>query len=202
MYRILKEVGSIYLQMDTRINHWLRIICDEIFEYDNFRNELSWCYRSAGFKKNSYSPKHDVILFYTKSDNYIFNLDDIRQTVITESMQKTWGKQIEKYGGYYAKAGNSKEYFRSAYSPPLDWFELGILPPHNKERLQYDTQKPKSLLEKVVKASSNKNDIVADFYMGSGTTGEVALELGRKFIGCDIGDKACKISKKRLINYK
>jgi len=198
MRRLLKDTGSIYLQMDTRINHWLRIICDDIFGYNNFKNELSWCYRSAGFKKDSYSPKHDVILFYTKSNTHTFNLNDVRETTITSSMQKTWGKQIEKYGGYYAKAGNGKEYFRSAYSPPLDWFELGILPPHDKERLNYDTQKPKHVLEKVIKASSNKNDIIADFYMGSGTTGEVTLDLDRRFIGCDIGDRACKISQERL----
>lgn len=198
MYRILHETGSIYLQMDTRINHWLRIICDDIFGYNNFKNEMCWCYRSAGFKKDSYSPKHDIILFYTKTKKHIFNLNDVRETKITDSMQKTWGKQIEKYGGYYAKAGNGKEYFRSAYSPPLDWFELGILPPHDKERVGYDTQKPKSLLEKIIKASSNEGDVIADFYMGSGTTGSVALELGRKFVGCDISDKACKITKDRL----
>ena len=79
-----------------------------------------------------------------------------------------------------------------------DVWNIPIIKGNSKENYKYATQKPKALLERIIKASSNKGDIVADFFMGSGTTGEVALELGRKFIGCDIGERACEITKERL----
>ena len=84
------------------------------------------------------------------------------------------------------------------------WDDIYYLTPSSKERktVGYDTQKPKALVERIIKASSNEGDLVADFFMGSCTTGEVALELDRKFIGCDIGDKACEISKNRVREYK
>ena len=79
-----------------------------------------------------------------------------------------------------------------------DVWEIDHIANWSKEKIGYTTQKPKALLERIIKVSSNKESIIADFYMGSGTTGEVALELGRKFIGCDIGDKACQITKERI----
>lgn len=197
MQRVLKQTGSIYLHMDFRLVHYLKIEMDNIFGIKNFANEIIWCYRSQGFNKNKWSQKHDNILFYTKSNNWIFNTEDVREKEIAESTMKRWHKEIAEYNAIPTKK-NGKTYWNSPYSLPRDWWDINALPQAHSECTGYDTQKPKTLLERIIKASSNKGDIVADFFMGSGTTGEVALELGRKFIGCDIGEKACEITKQRL----
>lgn len=185
MRRILKDTGSIYLQMDTRISHWMRCIMDDIFGYNNFRNEIVWCYRSQGFSKTKWSEKHDVVLFYTKTKKWTFNIDSVREKEIGESTKKRWHKEIAKYG-LIPTAKNRKVYWNSPYSPPRDWININILPQAHPERNGYDTQKPKELVSRFIKASSNEGDVVADFYAGSFTTAEVCKDLGRSFIGCDI----------------
>lgn len=197
MHRILKDIGSIYLQMDTRINHWLRIILDDIFGYNRFLNEIVWIYRTQGFSSKKWSEKHDVILLYSKSKNYKFNLEDIRENEIGESTQKRWHKEINEFGMIPTKK-NGKIYWNSPFSPPRDWININALPQAHKERNGYDTQKPKALVERIIKASSNEGDLVADFYLGSGTTPVVCKELNRRFIGCDINPKAIEITKQRL----
>jgi DNA modification methylase len=173
MHRILKDTGSIYIHCDWRINHWIRMIMDDIFDYNNFRNEIVWKYGLGGSSSKQFSKKHDTILFYTKKNICIYNQQ-------------------------HEKATSNK--MKGQLKKMTDVWDIPNINNMAKERLSYNTQKPKTLLERIIKASSNEKQIVADFYMGSGTTGEVALELGRKFIGCDIGEKACEISKKRLEN--
>ena len=197
MHRILKQTGSIYLQMDTKINHWMRCIMDDIFGYDRMLNELIWCYRSQGFNKNKWSEKHDVILLYSKTKNWTFNLEAVRENEIGESTKKRWYKEIAEHGMIPTKK-NGKIYWNSPYSPPKDWINLNALPQAHAERNGYDTQKPKELIEKFIKASSNEGDLVADFYMGSGTTAEVCKDLNRNFIGCDINPRAIEITLQRL----
>ena len=199
MKRVLKDTGSIYLQMDTRINHWIRCIMDDIFGYDKFRNEISWCYNSQGKTTKQWNKKHDVILYYTKTDKYTFNSDIVKDS-ITDLTYKRFKKEIEKKG-YYTSFKNGKEYkyFLEDGSLPKDWFEdVTYISRDNKELTGYATQKPKALLERIIKASSNEGDLIADFYMGSGTTGEVAIELNRSFIGCDINPRAVEIAEKRI----
>jgi DNA modification methylase len=197
MRRVLKRNGSIYLQMDTRINHWMRHLMDDIFGYDNFQNEIVWLYRTQGFSKKKWSEKHDVILFYSKSANFVFNLDDVREKEIGEATQKRWHKEIAKYGAIPTKK-NGKIYWSSPYSPPRDWIDMNSLPHTHTERNGYPTQKPKELIQRFILASSNEGDLVADYYMGSGTTAAVCKELNRNFIGCDISAEAIKITKRRL----
>lgn len=197
MKRILKEDGSIYLHMDFRLIHYMKVKMDEIFGINNFQNEIIWVYRSQGFSRNKWSAKHDNILFYSKTKNYTFNFEDVREEEIGEETQKRFGKEIEEKG-YYEGVKNGKKYQYNPYSPGRDWMNINTIPQASPERNGYDTQKPKKLIERIIKASSNENDIVADFFMGSGTTGEVSLELNRRFIGCDIGNNACKIAKERL----
>lgn len=196
MLRILKLTGSIYLHMDFRLVHYMKVKMDEIFREKNFQNELIWCYRSAGFSKTKWSSKHDNILFYSKSDRFTFNLNDVREEEISSETIKRFGKEIEEKG-YYEGTVNGKTYKKNPYSPPRDWMDINALPQASSERVGYDTQKPKKLLERIIKASSNPNDIVADFFMGSGTTLEVGLELGRRVIGCDISEVACNLTKDR-----
>jgi len=198
MHRILKPTGSIYLQMDTKINHWVRCMMDDIFGYERMLNEIIWCYRSQGFNKNKWSEKHDVILLYSKSKKWTFNLEAIRENEIGESTQKRWHKEIKEYG-LIPTTKNGKVYWNSPYSHPRDWINMNALPQAHSERNGYDTQKPKELIAKFIKASSNEGDLVADFYAGSFTTAEVCKELNRNFIGCDINPLALEISKQRLV---
>ena len=202
MFRLLKNTGSIYLQMDYRLVHYMKIKMDEIFGINNFQNDIIWCYRSQGFSKNKYSAKHDNILFYSKSKKYVFNMDDVREEEIADETLKRFGKEIEEKG-YFEGTKNGKKYKYNPYSPPKDWWDIKALPQAHPERkgMNYETQKPKKLIEKIIKASSNKTNIVADFFMGTGTCGDISLELERKFIGCDIGERACKLTQERLEKY-
>ena len=197
MKRVLKQNGSIYLQMDTRINHWMRILLDDIFGYGNFQNEIVWIYRSAGFSKKKWSEKHDVILFYSKSKEFIFNLDAVRENEIGESTYKRFKKDIDNTGKI-PNLKNGKMYYVSPYSPPRDWININALPQAHSERNGYSTQKPKELISRFVLASTNEGDVVADYYLGSGTTAKVCQELKRNFIGCDLNPKAIEITKARL----
>jgi site-specific DNA-methyltransferase (adenine-specific) len=181
MYRVLKDTGTIYLQMDTKINHWIRCIMEDIFGYDNMRNEIIWYYNTAPRKKLDFGKRHDIIYRFTKSNNYTFN-------PIREPYSKS------------APRGYAKEkYYHQDGKVIGDVWQMNILGQNDKkERVGYDTQKPKELIKRIIEASSNEGDIIADFYMGSGTTAVVCKELNRDFIGCDINQKAIDITKKRL----
>jgi len=197
MKRVLKENGCIYLQMDTRINHWMRCLMDDVFGYQNFQNEIVWIYRTQGFSKSKWSEKHDVILLYSKKSDFTFNIENVRVKEVGESTQKRWHKEIAEYGMIPTKK-NGKVYWNSPYSPPRDWIDINALPQAHTERNGYPTQKPKELVKLFVLASTNEGDTVADYYLGSGTTAVVCKELNRNFIGCDINPKAIEITKTRL----
>ena len=199
MHRILKDTGSIYLQMDTKINHWLRCILDDVFGYDNFKSEIVWFYNSQGKTNKEWNKKHDNILYYTKSNKWTFNYKDVKDS-ITDLTYKRFKKEID-LKGYYTSFKNGKEYkyYLEDGSLPKDWFEdITYISRSNKELNGYNTQKPKSLIERLVKASSNRGDLVADFYAGSFTTAEVCKDLNRNFIGCDISEKAVEIGYARV----
>ena len=213
MKRLLKETGSIYLQCDYRLVHYLKVEMDGIFGIENFINEIIWYYTLGGKSNKYFAKKHDAILWYSKSSKYTFNDQEIR---IPLSPNKHDKKGVD-YGGrngvdengrmYVEKWGTGRKklyryYIDEGKIPEDVWIDINTLHYRVNEYVDYSTQKPKALLERIIKASSNSNDTIADFFMGSGTTGEVALELGRKFIGCDVGDKACEISKKRIENIK
>jgi len=194
MHRILKSTGSIYLQMDTRINHWMRILMDDVFGYENFQNEIVWCYESSGKSKSKYSQKHDVILFYSKSKNFTYN----EQYIKSEKNISRYNKIDENGNKYYMRSGKYKVVYKGL-KPVTDCFlDLPFLTNNANERNGYPTQKPKALIERIIKASSNEGDLVADFYLGSGTTAEVCKDLNRNFIGCDINPRAIEITLQRL----
>ena len=193
MKRVLKENGSIYLQMDTKINHWVRIILDDIFGYNNFRNEIIWSYKRWSSKvNNKFQSMHDVILFYAKSNNRINIIKEKTQT------PKKYQNKKDKFGNSIRDSNGKIIYYTQDERCIDDVWTISYLNPKSKERVNYNTQKPKELIERIIKASSNENDLVADFYLGSGTTAVVCKELNRKFIGCDISKKAIEITNKRL----
>lgn len=180
MHRTLKDTGSIYLQMDTRINHWMRCIMDDIFNIKNFESEIIWAFENpSGFKSiaNKFVRGHDNILLYNKSKNRIHN--------------KQYKPYKESYIGKNKNGIAITDVWVDIYSMQCQ----GV----NIQSVGYQTQKPKALLERIIKASSNKGDLVADFYMGSGTSVVVAKELNRQFIGCNISQKAVDITNRRLV---
>jgi len=185
MHRILKPTGSIYLQMDTRINHWIRCIMDDIFGYERFLNEIIWGYKTGGASKKEYSKKHDVILFYSKTKNYYF--ENPRENKVYIDKSKGYDPNL-KYE--FDEIG---EYTLGYYT---DCFVLDNFSTRYG-RIAYATNKPIKLIERIIKSSSNEGDLVADFYSGSFTTAEVCKDLKRNFIGCDINPNCFEKAKER-----
>lgn len=196
MKRILKNTGSIYLHCDYRLVHYLKVKMDEVFGIKNFRNDIVWCKgNEQNNAKHNYAYRHDNILFYTKSKLYRFNT----QYMKFDTKNSSRYNRIDEHGKKYALVLDKKQnkYYKCYLKDELPLNNTWVDIPSSKSR-DYDTQKPKSLLERIIKASSNEGDIVADFFMGSGTTMVVAKELGRQYIGCDINPRAIEITEKRL----
>ncbi len=193
MKRVLKDTGSIYLQMDYRLVHYMKVEMDNIFGINNFINDIIWKYGLGNANsKNKYLTKHDNILFYTKSNNFIFN--NIRGE-ITPQMEAKYCHEDE-FGKYMISKG--KKYYLKGGKKIEDVIEIPNMSATSKERVGYSTQKPKELLEIFIKQSSNEGDTIADFFCGSGTSMVVAKELGRNYIGCDINPRAIEITRERL----
>ncbi|GBU24472.1 DNA methylase [Fibrobacteria bacterium R8-3-H12] len=194
MYRILKDTGSLYLHCDTTASHYLKVVLDEVFGKNNFRNEIAWCYRGAGYPKNDFGRRHDVIFRYSKTQTYTFNLDDVREEYAEATK--------ERFAHYIGNKRKGRDFGVQTLNPlgkqPDDWWQIQPIAPSSKERTGYPTQKPLALLHRIVKASSNEGDIVLDPFCGCATTCVAAQQLGRKWIGIDIEKQAAKILVERL----
>ena len=185
MKRVLKSNGTIYLQMDLRIVHWIRVLMDNVFGYENFRNQIVVKFNIGGRGKREFAKKHDYIIVYTKSDEFIFNDLDIRvpyKSVISKKQDRP---------------NITEEKLKIGTIPTNVWDDIpsGL---KVKKSTDYYSEKHPKILERIIKASSNENDVVADFYCGSGTTFAVAKSLNRNYIGCDINANAVRISNERL----
>lgn len=192
IYRILKPTGSFYLHCDPTASHYLKLVCDTIFcaQNGNFKNEVIWCYASGGVSKKYFAKKHDILLFYVKSEKYIFN------TQYREYSEGTKQRGLTAY----KKKLNPKYALSEKGAVMNDWWPdiKPLLSPTSVERLGYPTQKPEALLERIIKASSNKNDVVLDAYCGCGTTVSVAQRLKRQWIGIDITYQSISLILQRL----
>lgn len=191
MKRVLKNTGSIYLQCDFRLVHYLKVEMDNIFGLNNFQREIIWRIGwVSGYKTkcNNWIRNHDTILFYTKSQDFTFNKEYIPYP---EGYKRRDGKQPVGIGVPIEDTWNCNS---------LDELNSIQIMSFSKEKTGYDTQKPKKLLERIIRASSNDGDLVADFFCGSGTTCIVANELNRNYLGCDINKNAIEITKQRLNN--
>jgi len=199
IHDLLSEKGSVYVHTDWHIGHYVKILLDEIFGKDSFGAEVIWKYSWGLHVDNAWNRKHDTIFYYTKSKfdggNRIFNGYDV--------MEKRGGEVLRRLAtgikGATMVADKSKVEDKTLKLSGDVW-DIGVINGMATERLDYPTQKPKELLEKIIKASSNEGDIVADFFMGSGTTGAVAEKLGRKWVMSDLGKPACLVTRKRLID--
>ncbi len=189
MRELLSEKGSIYVHIDWHVGHYVKILLDDIFGKDNFRNEIMWCYTGPSNSKKWFPRKHDVIFWYGKTDNAIFNFTDIK---IPYKKMNT-GKTSGIFKGDYQLDEDGK-------IPESWWTDITNVGRIQSELLNYATQKPEKLLERIIKASSNENSIVADFFGGSGTTASVAEKLGRRWISSDIGKPSIMVQRKRLID--
>ncbi len=194
MYRTLKITGSIYIHLDWRISHWIRCLMDDIFEYKNFRNEIVWCYTFPGRDNKNFQKRHDTILRYSKSNDFVFNSNDIR----VQYKAKFTAARIPQ-GAYDYSINEQKERHEKGKVPESWWADISNVSSWRKELTGYSTQKPETLLKRIILASSNKGDLVADFFCGSGTTGVVCKKLDRRYLLCDNSETAIRITKKRLI---
>ena len=203
MRELLSEQGSIYVHVDWHVGHYVKILMDEIFGKEYFRNEIVWCYTTASNSAFDFPKKHDIILRYAKSDTPIFNKDDIR----VEYSEKTKAnyKPGLKGSGYIGESTvlTNGSLLKEDGKIPEDWWQMAIaarFPIDGIKRTGYQTEKPWALIERIVKASSNEYSIVADFFSGSGILGMVAEKLGRRWIMSDFGKPANMIMRKRLID--
>lgn len=181
--------------MDYRISHWLHVMIEDTGLL--FQNQIIWHYGLGNNnKKKNWQDKHDVILFATKTDNYLWN--DMRGEVTPQMKNKYCHK--DEIGYYMLSYG--KKYYLKGGKKMGNVFDLPNLSSTDSERTGYNTQKPKELIKRFILASTVEGDTVADYYLGSGTTAVVCKELNRNFIGCDISKKAIEISNNRLLVNK
>ena len=231
MKEILNNEGSIYVHIDWHIGSYVKIIMDDIFGKDNFRNEILWKRGTVKGGKaigNQYARNHDTILFYTKGEQCEYNTQYIPYT--EEYIRQRYTKDDNDGRGPYtdqAIGTRSKEsleelerdnrifvtsqgkkrvkyYLSEAKGIALDdvWTNIPEVNSMGSENVGYATQKPEALLERIIKASSNEGDLVCDFFGGSGTTAAVAERLGRRWITCDIGKPASLVMRKRFIDQE
>lgn len=192
--RILKNTGSIYLHCDPTASHYLKLLLDTIFGQRQFRNEIAWCYRGAGYPKRDFGKRHDIILRYSKTNDYIFNLDSVRDDYAAETV-----KRFSHYIGNKRKQGDfGEQKLNPLGRHPDDWWQIQPIAPSAKERTGYPTQKPLAILERIIKSSSNTGDLVLDPFCGCATTCIAAERLKRRWVGIDVSAKAYELVKMRI----
>lgn len=232
MKRILKDTGNLIIQCDWHLNAYIRVFLDELYGYKNFKGEITWkrSNDAGSGKANAKRIPNctDTIFWYAKTEEYTFHLPKVPYD---EKLLKRFKLDDNDGKGFYywadlrhyseerlnklienneVKQRNSGKYSYKRYLKDVDtnktllniWDDINRVSGVSKESVPYDTQKPKALLERIIKAFSNEGDVVADFFCGSGTSLVVAKELNRKYIGCDINPKAIEITEKRLNEIK
>jgi len=213
MRELLSEKGSLYFHIDWHIGHYAKIILDDIFGKESFRNEIVWSYHRFSRRSNNLFPHmHDSILFYAKGNDNLYNPieEGVRNNDRYErGYHVVVDNGIKKLLVYNEEKARQKvdfsKYDKISYTNVTatvmgDVWEIPVINPQADERVNYATQKPEKLIERIIKASSDEDSIVADFFGGSGTTAAVAEKLGRKWITSDIGKPATMIMRKRFID--
>lgn len=193
MRELLSDKGSIYVHIDWHVGHYIKILLDDIFGKENFRNEIVWCYSGPSSNIGTFSRKHDIILFYSKSEKHVFNIQYIKHK---SGLHNTG----QVFGSIDGKNELVRELEEKGKKCEDWWVDIYTGDRYRKELVGYTTQKPEKLLERIIKASSNEGDLVCDFFGGSGTTAAVAERLGRRWITTDIGKPSNLVMRKRFID--
>jgi adenine specific DNA methylase Mod len=225
MRELLSDKGTLYVHIDWHVGHYLKIIMDEIFGKNNFINEIIWHYGGPSPVKSTFPKKHDTLFLYGKNiKNSYFQpqYSEIKEYLYKRAREDEDGRKWvdqnvgkiteEKFNellenGYIFKTQTGK-YRRKQYLDEMkgnmidNVWELPIINSQANERLNFQTQKPEALLQRIIEASCPENGLVADFFMGSGTTGAVAEKLGRRWVMCDLGKPATMITRKRLVDQE
>ena len=224
MRDLLSGSGSIYVHLDFRVAHLVKVALDEVFGLHNLCNDISWCYRGYEHNRSYWNRKHDSILYYAKSiENLYFDPESVREQLSEVTKHKY--KYVDEKGPYRIRGRNIKgspvkqqtdlshadeekyrgltyRQYMTEGTLPRDWFVLDYVNQAANEKVDFPTQKPEALLEKLLLASSRPGALVADFFCGSGTTGAVSEKLDRPWIMCDLGRFAIHTSRKRMIEIQ
>lgn len=189
MRDLLAEDGTLYVHLDWHYVHYVKVMLDRLFGKERFLNEIVWCYHGPSPITSAFKRKHDTILVYTRSKEYIFNADAVRVPYDSSTIA-TFASS--------SSAGFGKVPDLDRGKVPEDWWYFPVVARLHNERVGYETQKPLALLQRIIRASSNSGDAVGDFFCGSGTTLVAASMLGRAFTGCDSNPLAVSKSAMRL----
>lgn len=204
MKELLSDTGSIYVQTDWHVCHYVKLIMDDIFGKDNFRNEIIWAYSTLGRPKDRFALKHDNIYWYGKSKNAFFNENEAK-IPYTQQYIDSHFRDVDEKGRQCRKrfdAGKWRIYYPDEGMIPNDVWDIPYENSMSRLRVNYATQKPEALLERIIKSTSTEGSLVCDFFGGSGTTAAVAEKLGRRWITCDIGKPAALVMRKRFIDQE
>jgi len=191
-HRVLARHGTLWVHLDWRAAHYVRIQLDTIFGPENFLNEIIWHYRSGGVSKRWFGRKHDTILIYAQQVGHH------RFHSLRGGEFRTDGLKRDSAGRPFKETRKGRLYFHEEGPVLTDVWDIPFLSTVAKERTGWPTQKPVALLERIVQAGTNPGDVVADFFCGSGTTLVAAEQLGRRWIGCDASARAVRIARGRL----
>ena len=205
MKELLSERGSIFVHIDWHVGAYVRILLDDIFGKENFRNEITWYYPNSGLKARSkkFHQVTDTIFYYVKSiDNFTFHHIFKKRKDGQSKQAKRKFNPITKKADMVRDENGKIVYQITDEVLENSLWEVASLSNNPVESVGYATQKPEALLERIIKASSNEGDLVCDFFGGSGTTAAVAEKLGRRWITCDIGKPACLVMRKRFIDQE
>jgi DNA modification methylase len=195
--RVLAERGSLFVHLDYRAVHYVKVALDRLFGRTRFVNEIAWCYAVGGKSRRGFGRKHDTILWYAKSDGWAFYPDAVR-------VARRGGSHMRLVGGVQEKTdrrtGRIYRYPVAAGKVPEDWWtDIETLNHSDGERTGWPSQKPERLIERVLRAVTEPGDRVADWFAGSGTTAAVAQRLDRRFVTTDREAAAIAIASRRLI---
>jgi len=199
---ILSDDGSIFVHLDWKKAHYIKLVMDEVFGENNFLNDIIWYYRRWNIASNLFARNHDIILLYTKNKGrHTFNNLFIPKSEKSSGQGKAWQSIVDE------ETGKRKSVLLDTKSkgvPMPDMWDISMINPVAIERKQvnYPTQKPEALIERIIKSLSNEGDIILDFFAGSGTTSSVAEKLNRKWISCDIGKLSFYTVQKRILNIE
>ncbi|NLI59541.1 MAG: site-specific DNA-methyltransferase [Clostridium sp.] len=195
MHQLLSKDGAILVHSDFRVNSYLKLLLDDIFGVNNFINEIIWHYRTGNLANKIYQRRHDNILYYSKSEKYTFTPQEVKEYYFC-----LYGPGFKS--SFEGRKQGKDEHGDFRISQVDDVWNISAVFTLSNEHLPYPTQKPEALLERIIKASSNEGDLIADFFCGSGTTAAVAEKLGRKWIAADLGRFAIHTTRKRLIGVQ